>query len=74
MMEEAIDKYIAENPQDVMIFEELFDRAGMTNDEKNIFWSAVGRFFDTIMIKQLSTITNTFNDIPQEGVLEDPDE
>ncbi len=47
-MKEAIDKYIAENPQDVMIFEELFNRAGMTNDEKNVFWSAVGRFFDTV--------------------------
>ena len=76
-MDEIIDNYLAENPQDGMIFEEVFARADMNSEEMSVFWLAIGRFFEVVLVHQLDALTSSIPDladIPDDVTIEDPDE
>ena len=68
-MDEFVDVYLDENPQDEMIFEEIVDRAGLSKEERSVFWGAVGRFMNAIFVQNLNDMIkdrSTHTDIPQE--------
>lgn len=40
-MGDIIIDYLKNNPKDLLLFEEVFDRADMNDDERIIFWKAI---------------------------------
>ena len=46
---DCVNEYFKENPQDEMIFEEVFQRAKLSQEEQMIFWKAIANYASTIV-------------------------
>lgn len=57
-MGNTITDYLNNNPKDLLIFEEVFDRANMNDDEQIIFWKAIANLHSALVQGEIDEAVN----------------
>ena len=59
---DCVDKYLKEQPQDEMIFQEMSQRAELSPAEEKVLWQAIGRYCAAILDFHLTAFFDKLKD------------